>query len=122
MIVLRINSMNVDKFGHHVHKRLRLDNSLFLPSNALTKSAEGEYNLQLTRLKGVKLPLSPDDAVNKQYIDQINKSIQTNLANIILTQKRNESRINQIEGKLISIKEVQKLIEENLSKSLPKTE
>lgn len=113
--------MNVDKFGHHVHKRLRIENSLFLSSNTLTKSAEGEYNLNLSRLKGVKLPVSPDDVVNKQYVDQINKVIQTNLTNIILTQKRNESRMNQIEGKLISIEEVQKLIKENSSKSVPKT-
>lgn len=122
MIVLHINSMNVDKFGHHVHKRLRLENSLFWPSNVLTKSVEGEYNLQSSRLKGVKLPVSPDDAVNKEYVDQINKVIQTNLANLKLALKREVSRINEIEGKLVSIQEVQKLDEVNLSKSLPKTD
>lgn len=107
--------MNVDKFGHHVHKRLRLGN---LSDEALVKSEGGDYNLHSSRLKGVKLPVTPDDAVNKQYVDHINTITQTNLANIILTQKRNDSRIRQIEEKLISKEDVQRIINDILNKTV----
>lgn len=62
--------MNIDKFGHHVHKRLlQAQNSLNILDNTLHKSESGEFDLRLARLKGVALPISSDDAVNKQYVD-----------------------------------------------------
>lgn len=54
--------MNIDKFGHHVHKRLRYSNNI-----------TGEINLQ-SRLKGLKRPTAADEAVNKEYVDHIVKS------------------------------------------------
>lgn len=66
--VIRLVSMNVDKFGHHVHKRLRLP--IDLSDKNLRREDDGDFNLKLTRLKGVKSPSFPDDAVNKQYVDQ----------------------------------------------------
>jgi hypothetical protein len=59
--------MNIDKFGHHVHKRLRL---MTVSDKALLRSENGDYDLQFSRLKGVTKPLTADDAVNKQYVDQ----------------------------------------------------
>jgi hypothetical protein len=61
--------MNIDKFGHHVHKRLRAYEVSDLNYKALlrTNGACFEGSLQL---KGVAEPLSPDDAVNKQYVDK----------------------------------------------------
>lgn len=59
--------MNIDKFGHHVHKRLRL---VTVSDKALLRSENGDYDLQFSRLKGVTKPLTADDAVNKQYVDQ----------------------------------------------------
>lgn len=112
--------MNVDKFGHHVHKRQRITNCSFLVDQALTKSEEGDFNLHSSRLKGTRLPVSPDEVANKQYVDHINTAIQSNLANIILTLKRNESRIREIEEKLILKEDLQKIITDFLSKSPPK--
>lgn len=61
--------MNIDKFGHHVHKRLRANEVSDLNYKALlrTNGACFEGSLQL---KGVAEPSLPDDAVNKQYVDQ----------------------------------------------------
>lgn len=59
--------MKVDKFGHHVHKRLR--HSPELCCKALIESEIGEFDLCSKRLKGVKIPTSADDVANKEYVD-----------------------------------------------------
>ena len=66
--------MNIDKFGHHVHRRLRVDQILGLRDNisgALVKSSNGEYDLQSATLKGVKSPVAADEVVNKAYVDKL---------------------------------------------------
>lgn len=67
--------MNVDKFGHHVHKRLRLSEPIDpnILSKVLIQSSLGEYDLKRNRLKGLVLPLTSDEAVCKEYVDQNNK-------------------------------------------------
>lgn len=67
--------MNVDKFGHHVHKRLR--KSITSDSEKILKTENGEFDLHSTRLKGVKLPLASDDVVNKEYVDSLTKQFCT---------------------------------------------
>lgn len=67
--------MNIDKFGHHVHKRLRSSEIPDLKYKALLKTDEGYFDLKSLQLKGVAKPLSPDDAVNKQYVDQYMQNI-----------------------------------------------
>lgn len=61
--------MNIDKFGHHVHKRLRFSELLDFKENALMKSITGNYDLQSSRLTGVAEPLTSSDVVNKKYVD-----------------------------------------------------
>lgn len=65
--------MNIDKFGHHVHKRLRLSDYLDVFTDALIKSDSGIYDLRQTRLQGLPSPVSEDEAVNKQYVDSVLK-------------------------------------------------
>lgn len=67
--------MNIDKFGHHVHKRLRLSEVSEFKNKALLRSDNGDYDLQSSRLKGVADPSSPDDAANKQYVDRLARNI-----------------------------------------------
>lgn len=62
--------MNIDKFGHHIHKRMRLS-ELVNFSDTLTKSEVGDFDIKKNRLRGLNLPLDPDEAVNKQYVDEI---------------------------------------------------
>lgn len=62
--------MNIDKFGHHVHKRLRLSELIDLKENSLVKSEDGSFDLRSSRLTGVGKPLKHDDVVNKQYVDE----------------------------------------------------
>lgn len=54
--------MSIDKFGHHVHKRMRI-------------SVDG-YGSNLP-LKVFKSPEASDDAVNKMYVDKITESLVT---------------------------------------------
>lgn len=61
--------MNIDKFGHHVHKRLRLTELFDFTDIALTKNEQGHFDIQSSRLKGLKTPKESDDAVNKEYVD-----------------------------------------------------
>lgn len=69
--------MNIDKFGHHVHKRLRLSDLFDFTENALIKKENGHYDLQSSRLKGLQTPQDLNDAVNKEYIDEIVKKMCT---------------------------------------------
>lgn len=105
-------NMNIDKFGHHVHKRLRIAESFVNFDDTLRKSENGEFDLHFSRLKGVKSPVSNDDAVNKEYVDQLTKVIQTNLANIILHLRKIDLVLKQIEE--------QKLTKEDVNNKNPK--
>lgn len=62
--------MNIDKFGHHVHKRLRLTDYFDLYNDALLKSDTGHYDLKQNRLLGLPTPVYDNEAANKQYLDQ----------------------------------------------------
>ncbi len=63
--------MNVDKFGHHIHKRMRFSELLEFNGNALLKSESGDFDLKKCRLRGIRSPVDPDDAVNKDYVDRL---------------------------------------------------
>jgi hypothetical protein len=63
--------MNIDKFGHHVHKRLRVSQFSEFNDKALLRTENGDFDLQTSRLKGVAFPELPNDAVNKQYVDHL---------------------------------------------------
>lgn len=65
----QLGAMNIDKFGHHVHKRLRLSELFDFTDNALTKNKDGHFDLQSSRLKGLRAPQEINDAVNKEYVD-----------------------------------------------------
>lgn len=67
--------MDIDKFGHHVHKRLRAGEISELKYKALLRTEAGYFDLKSSRLKGVVNPLSSDDAVNKQYVDECIQNI-----------------------------------------------
>lgn len=61
--------MNVDKFGHHVHKRLRLSSEKIDGQLVLVRFQNGDYDFHTANLKGVKAPIDSNDAVNKEYVD-----------------------------------------------------
>nr|DAC81442.1 TPA_asm: tail fiber [Spodoptera moth adintovirus 1] len=63
--------MNVDKFGHFIHKRLRISDLFEFNDNALLKSESGDFDLKASRLRGVRSPVDGDDAVNKDYVDRL---------------------------------------------------
>lgn len=60
----------MDKFGHHIHKRLRLPEFFEIFDKALMKTENEEFDLQSTRLTGVISPLRANDAANKEYVDK----------------------------------------------------
>lgn len=62
--------MNIDKFGHHVHKRLRYSEFTDTLHDALLKSETGDYDLRSSRLKGLLPPQEDNEAVNKVYLDK----------------------------------------------------
>lgn len=63
--------MNIDKFGHHVHKRLRLSEVFDISDKVFYKSIDGDLDLKSAKIKGLKIPQLPDEAVNKQYVDDM---------------------------------------------------
>lgn len=63
----------MDKFGHHIHKRLRLPDFIENFDKILMKTESGEFDLHNTRLTGITIPLKNSDAVNKEYVDRQNE-------------------------------------------------
>lgn len=63
--------MNVDKFGHHIHKRMRFSDFFDLSNKTIIKTPDGDYNLQTSRLKGVLDPIEADEVASKAYVDKI---------------------------------------------------
>lgn len=61
--------MNIDKFGHHVHKRLRVSEILDMHNDTLHKSDTGDFDLKQCRLRGLPVPVSNDEAVNKEFVE-----------------------------------------------------
>lgn len=76
--------MNIDKFGHYIHKRMRLSELFECNDNALTKSENGEFDLKATTLRGIRTPVESDDAVNKDYVDQLMTKITKDLYKTML--------------------------------------
>lgn len=99
--------MNVDKFGHYIHKRMRLSELFEFNENALLKSENGDFDLKTSRLRGIRSPVEADDAVNKDYVDQLN-------ANTL-------KEVNYLIGKLRSqiIKDAKGTVEATLKASIP---
>lgn len=64
--------MNIDKFGHHVHKRMRLSELFDFNEKALIKSDNGDFDVKTLRLRGIRSPKEADDAANKDYVDHLN--------------------------------------------------
>lgn len=69
------SAMNIDKFGHHVHKRLRISNPNKMDN--VLKLIDEEYNLNKIRLTGLRMPTSSEDAVSKEYMDNSIKDYYT---------------------------------------------
>lgn len=70
--------MNIDKFGHHVHKRLRVS-ELFDFDDLVKKTETGEVDLKSSYLKGLPSPKSRDHAVNKEYVDNLINNLDKNI-------------------------------------------
>lgn len=76
-------AMNIDKFGHHVHRRSRLSEFILVDTdNTLVKSETGDYDLKSSKLKGLVSPDEEDEAVNKAYLDKIVEELRNEMKNI----------------------------------------
>lgn len=65
----------MDKFGHHINKRLNLQDFFENFDKILKRTETGAYDLQSARLTGVTTPLQSSDAGNKDYVDSQKKEI-----------------------------------------------
>lgn len=75
--------MNIDKFGHHVHKRLRYSEFMNTLDYTLAKSETGDYDLQSSRLKGLLPPQNDDEAVNKAHLDKEIEDLKKELKKVL---------------------------------------
>ncbi|KAH9637574.1 hypothetical protein HF086_014214 [Spodoptera exigua] len=94
--------------------------------NALLKSESGDFDLKKCRLRGIRSPVDPDDAVNKDYVDRLCDQIikeQNRMIGLLRAQIIKEAQITvqatlkakipdiliQLEDKFYNKAEVQKL-------------
>lgn len=61
--------MNVDKFGHHVHKRQRL-NEIIRIESALKRTDDNNLSVENRRLQNLNSPQESNDAATKEYTDK----------------------------------------------------
>lgn len=92
--------MNVDKFGHHVHKRLRVSDYIGALNDTLNKAETGYYDLKQTRLRGLPVPVSEDEAVNKEFVDFALKKYYTKTEVDIKVKAAVDSYIKQFKDRL----------------------
>lgn len=93
--------MNVDKFGQHVHKRLRASNYFDVHNDALIKSETGYYDLKQNRLRGLPVAVSEDEAVNKEFVEYTLKKYYTKNEFDIKVKTAVDSYINQFQERLL---------------------
>lgn len=74
--------MNIDKFGHHVHKRLRLSEYINTLDDSLIKNESGDFDLRSSKLKGLSAPDKDDEAVNKAYMDKAIQELRNEIKNV----------------------------------------
>lgn len=113
--------MNIDKFGHHVHKRLRLSDYIDTLNDTLLKTDAGHYDLKTSKLKGISSPTEDDEAVNKAYVDnrfqELKKEIKKVNDNLKIYLKNLENATSNHLSKSFYLKEeIDNLIELKLNK------
>lgn len=89
--------MNVDKFGHHLHKRI-----------INTKQLENTFDLQHKTLKHIGEPIDPADCATKQYVDKLLCELTKKIKAVeqLLSQLNND--VNKVDRKLDDIARKQK--------------
>lgn len=79
--------MNVDKFGHHVHKNKRIKNNLMVVECALKHLSDNNLDAQNKIIRNVKLPVYVTDSANKEYVDKSIEDIYKKIDNKNTTDK-----------------------------------
>lgn len=113
--------MNIDKFGHHIHKRLRFSEFIDTRNDTLVKTDAGHYDLKSSKLKGLSSPNEADEAVNKAYVDNITqeliKEIKKVNNNVLVYLKKLESATSiHLTKTFYTKQEIDNLIELKLNK------
>lgn len=96
--------MNIDKFGHHVHKRLRFSEYIDTLNDTLVRTESGDFDLKLSKLKGLISPEESDEAVNKAYLDKELQDLRDEMKNILSNVKTYLSNLEKLTSeRLISM-------------------
>lgn len=90
--------MNVDKFGHHIYRKRKIENCCLKNTNDYNFDAENKI------IKNIGNPIDIHDSVPKKYVDDIQRKLleRINELNEIVTQQT--SQINVIKQQTLSIK------------------
>lgn len=94
--------MNVDKFGHHVFKRKKMDNH-YLEPPCITLRDDGCLDAGKKVIKHIGKPTDPEDCVSKQYVDQTVESFSTKLKSISQALIQLDTEINTLKQALNSV-------------------
>lgn len=113
--------MNIDKFGHHVHKRLRLSEFIDTLNDTLVKTDAGHYDLKTSKLKGLSSPNEDDEAVNKAYVDNLIQELKKEIIKVnnntnIYLKNLASATSNRLSQSFYSKEEIDNIIELKLNK------
>lgn len=89
--------MNIDKFGHHVFKRQKMDSH---SDYLICSMTDGSLN---KLLKNIVNPVDAGDCVNKQYVDKNIESLEIKLKSINQNLTQIGSEINSIKQSIESV-------------------
>lgn len=68
-LLFMFTTMNVDKFGHHVHKRQRFGEIIRIEC-ALKRTDDNNLSIENRRLQNLSSPQELNDAATKEYTDK----------------------------------------------------
>lgn len=114
--------MNIDKFGHHIHKRLRLSEYIDTINDTLKKCETGEYDLKSSKLKGLSSPDKDDEAVNKAYLDKTVQDLRNEINKVnsrvkIYIQNLESATSNRLSTMFYSKTEIDRMIQAKSNKN-----
>lgn len=83
--------MNVDKFGHYVHKKRKKE---IIIECCLKSTNDGNLDAQNKTIKNIASPINCYDCVTKKYVDELENNIKKKIAELNQMLKEITSQLN----------------------------
>lgn len=95
--------MNVDKFGHHVFKRQKVNRSLESPMASLLDGPKDFIDFKNKIIRHIGKPINPEDGATKKYIDDAMQDMSKAIKSISQNLQQLDIEINSIKQSINAV-------------------